>query len=96
MKLLKKTEKIDSIESANIDLQLAVANLQKENQELKASVIELSKSLTVMSSTLAEKAVVQRFLVDQVAKTSELVLEIDKSIHPGSYIKFDLMNEPYN
>ena len=52
MKLLKKTEKIDSIESANIDLQLAVANLQKENQELKASVIELSKSLTVMSLSL--------------------------------------------
>tara|TARA_B100000214_G_C23922354_1_gene606712 strand:- start:346 stop:636 length:291 start_codon:yes stop_codon:yes gene_type:complete len=96
MKLLKKTEKIDSIESNNLALLKEIKKLQKENAELRLNILDISKNLTLMSSTLAEKAVVQSFLVEQVAKTTEMVVEIDKILNPSAYIKFDLMNEPYN
>ena len=96
MKLLKKTEKIDSIESNNVALLKEVKKLQKENEELHFKILDISKSLTLMSSTMAEKTVVQSFLVEQVAKTTEMLVEIDKVLNPTAYIKFDLMNEPYN
>jgi hypothetical protein len=86
----------NNIETNNKDLLKIVKQLQQENIELRLSIIEISKNMAILSTTLAEKAVVQKFLVEQVAKTSEMVVEIDKILHPNSYIKFDLMNEPYN
>lgn len=80
----------------NQDLLELVHKVQQENLELRASIEVLSKNLTLLSSTLAETAVVQRFLVEQVAQTSDMLAEIDKILNPNSYIKFDLMNEPYN
>jgi len=96
MKLLKKTEKIDSIESKNNQLLREIVKLKKENIEINLKLVEISKSLTLVSNMMAEKAVVQGFLVEQVAKTTEMIAEVDRVLNPSAYIKFDLMNEPYN
>ena len=74
----------------------SVKRLQDDNLILKATISELTKSLTLVSTNVAELSVIQKFLIDQTSKTSELMLEIDKLLNPQNHIKFDLMNEPYN
>lgn len=96
MRLSKRTKKIDDVATQNLDILKIILDLQKEIFELKSQQQLIQKNLNLLSSTLAEKAVVQKFLVDQVANTAELLMEIDKVLHPNSYIKHDIMNEPYN
>ena len=96
MTLLKKVNKINNIVNENQELSESVKRLQNDNLILKATISELTKSLALVSSNVAELSVIQKFLIDQTAKTSELMLEIDKLLNPHNHIKFDLMNEPYN
>ena len=96
MTLLKKVNKINNIVNENQELSESVKRLQNDNLVLKATISELTKSLTLVSTNVAELSVIQKFLIDQTAKTSELMLEIDKLLNPQNHIKFDLMNEPYN
>ena len=96
MTLLKKVNKINNIVNENQELSESVKRLQDDNLILKATISELTKSLTLVSTNVAELSVIQKFLIDQTSKTSELMLEIDKLLNPQNHIKFDLMNEPYN
>tara|TARA_R110000851_G_scaffold25240_13_gene72931 strand:- start:3905 stop:4195 length:291 start_codon:yes stop_codon:yes gene_type:complete len=96
MTLLKKIEKIDKLELQNRGLLLQIINLQKEHQLLLANYNSMSENLTLLSATITENAIVQNFIADQVATNHEIVTEIDKLLHPSSYLKYDLTNEPYN
>jgi len=96
MKLLKKIKKIDKLEKENINLQILVVKLQNEQIILNHDMTNMKENMLKISSMMAEKAIIQRFLTDQIATTHELVLEIDKLFHPKSYLKYDLTNEPYN
>ena len=96
MTLLKKIEKIDKLELQNRGLLLQIINLQKEHQLLLANYNSMTENLTLLTATVTETAMVQSVLADQVANNHEIVAGIDKLLHPSSYLKYDLTNEPYN
>jgi hypothetical protein len=88
--------KIKSNKTTTHELTKIITKLQNENIELRLSILEISKNISLISSTMAEQAIIQKFLVKQAAHTAEMVIEIDEILNPNSYIKFDLLNEPYN
>lgn len=96
MTSLRGTRKNNIKSSEYNSLLKQVIKLQTENNILRKEVDVLVKNLSRLSSSQAEFAVLQNFLVEQTANTHELVVEIDKLLHPKNYLKYDLTNEPYN
>ena len=93
---MKKIKKIDKLENENRQLLELILQLQTEHNVLAKNMNNIKENMSVVSSMMTEQAVIQNFLTDQAASTYEMVSEIDKLLHPNSYLKYDLTNEPYN
>ena len=91
-----ETRKINKLENENTQLLNLISSMQNEQQILKLNVKQLNDNMMLLSSMMAENAVIQNILTEQLSQTQSMLTEIDKLFHPNSYLKYDLMNETHN
>lgn len=74
-----------------------LAQLEKENADLKESVKILTDSIVISSKSLEEISFIQKNHLIETETLMIVVSEINSLLTPkNDYLKYDLLNEPHN